>query len=84
MGTVDRRPVTMLASLAMKIRATLLTLLLGACGGHHGAMRVDSPVTPYQAPDISELTGIDEDEPASADESAPAPAPAVPSTPAKK
>ncbi|CAN5588287.1 hypothetical protein BH11MYX1_BH11MYX1_22060 [soil metagenome] len=74
----------------MKIRATLLMVLLGACGGHHGAMRVDSPVTPYQAPDISELTGIDEDEPASAEDSAPAatptpaPAPAAPVAPAKK
>ncbi len=59
----------MVASSAMKIRATLLMLLLGACGGHHATMRVDSPVTPYQAPDISELTGIEEVDPT--DDSAP-------------
>ncbi len=81
----------MLAFPSMKIRATLLMLLAGACGGHHGTLRVDSPVTPYQAPDISELTGIEEEEPASADDAAPAPAapapaPAAPApaAPAKK
>ena len=70
---------------SMKTRATILTLLLtGACGGHHGTLRVDSPVTPYEKPDISEITGIDEDDTSSSDETekpaAPAPAPA----PAKK
>jgi hypothetical protein len=71
----------------MKIRTFLLTLSLGACGGHHGTLRVDSPVTPYQAPDISELTGIEEEEPAAADDTTPAPAPAAPAaspTPSKK
>ena len=70
----------------MKIRALFLTVALGACGGHHGKLRADSPVTPYEKPDISEITGIDEDEtpaetpaPAAAPEKAPAPA-----TPAKK
>jgi hypothetical protein len=71
----------------MKTRATVLMLFLaiggGACGGHHGTLRVDSPVTPYEKPDISEITGIDEDDASSSDEGekpAPAPAPA----PAKK
>ena len=72
----------------MKIRATLLMLLLGACGGHHATMRVDSPVTPYQAPDISEITGIEEAD--QTDESAPpaaasaAAAAATPAAPATK
>jgi hypothetical protein len=74
----------------MKTRATILMLLLamfgGACGGHHGTLRVDSPVTPYEKPDISEITGIDEDDASSSDEgekpAAPAPAPAP--APAKK
>ncbi|MEO8840060.1 MAG: hypothetical protein ABI591_03175 [Kofleriaceae bacterium] len=67
----------------MKIRALFLTVALGACGGHHGKLVADSPVTPYEKPDISEITGIDEDEapaetPAPALEKAPAPAPAAP------
>jgi hypothetical protein len=73
----------------MKIRALFLTVALGACGGHHGKLVADSPVTPYEKPDISEITGIDEDEtpaetsaPAAAPEKAPAPA--APATPAKK
>jgi hypothetical protein len=72
---------------SMKIRALTLTVVLGACGGHHGKLVADSPVTPYEKPDISEITGIDEDEtpaetPAAApDKTEKAPAPA---TPAKK
>jgi hypothetical protein len=67
----------------MKIRALTLTVALGACGGHHGKLVADSPVTPYEKPDISEITGIDEDEtpaeaPAPAPEKAPAAAPAAP------
>jgi hypothetical protein len=76
----------------MKIRALTLTVVLGACGGHHGKLVADSPVTPYEKPDISEITGIDEDEtpaetpaPAAApDKPEKAPAPAAPATPAKK
>ena len=55
----------------MKIRATFVTLVklstlagagtLAACGAH-GQVRVDSPVLPYQAPDISDITGIDDDD----------------------
>ena len=70
----------------MKIRALFLTVALGACGGHHGKLVADSPVTPYEKPDISEITGIDEDE-TPAETPAPAAAPekaAAPATPAKK
>lgn len=74
----------MVAFSTMKICTFLLMLCLGACGGHHGTLRVDSPVTPYQAPDISELTGIEEVEPGAADDSTPAPAPAAAPTPSKK
>jgi len=63
---------------------------LAACGGAHGQMRVDTPVTPYVAPDISDITGIDEDDSSSDSDAgsaaatpAPAPAPApAPSGPA--
>jgi hypothetical protein len=70
----------------MKIRALTLTVALGACGGHHGKLVADSPVTPYEKPDISEITGIDEDEtPAETPAAAPEKAPAAPAaTPAKK
>jgi hypothetical protein len=72
----------------MKTRSTILMLLLaGACGGHHGTLRVDSPVTPYEKPDISEITGIDEDDASTTDEGekpAAAPAPAPAPAPAKK
>ena len=70
----------------MKTSALLVMMFLGgACGGHHGKLVTDTPVTPYEKPDISEISGIDEDEtpaetPAPA-EKAPAPA-ATP--PAKK
>ena len=57
-----------LASERMKIRATFLgfvkistAIVLASCGGSRGKVVVDSPVLPYQAPDISEITGIDED-----------------------
>ncbi|HEY1811385.1 MAG TPA: hypothetical protein VGG74_03455 [Kofleriaceae bacterium] len=57
---------------------------LTACGTH-GAMRVDSPATPYVAPDIGDITGIDDDD--SGDDTgsaavAPAPAPAATTAPA--
>lgn len=54
----------------MKIRATIATLLrlsavtagLGGCTTAHsvGKLTVDSPALPYQAPDISDITGIEE------------------------
>jgi hypothetical protein len=57
-----------LASELMKIRATFLgfvkigtAIVLASCGGSRGHVVVDTPVLPYQAPDISEITGIDED-----------------------
>ena len=67
----------------MKIR--VLALLLFAACGHQGNMRVDNPtVKPYQKPDISEITGIDEDDDAGSGSeagSAVAPAPAPAPTP---
>lgn len=59
-----------------------LLLMIAAWGcGHGGRMVVDTPIKPYQAPDISEITGIDEDD--NADQgSAAAPAPAPAPTPA--
>ena len=73
----------------MKIR--VLALLLFAACGHQGRMRVDNPtVKPYQKPDISEITGIDEDDDAgsgsdegSGSAKAPAPAPAPTPPPAQ-
>jgi len=58
-------------------KSALLVMLLGACGGHHGKLVADTPVTPYEKPDISEITGIDEDE-TPADEKTPAPAEKAP------
>jgi hypothetical protein len=73
---------------AMKIR--VLALLLFAACGHPGKMRVDNPtVKPYQKPDISEITGIDEDDDAGSgteekgSAAAPAPAPTPPAQPGK-
>jgi len=54
----------MLASEPMKIRAIAFSLVvsgLAACGGPQGHMMVDTPVLAYQKPDISDITGIDED-----------------------
>jgi hypothetical protein len=65
-----------LASESMKIRAAFLgvvkvstAIVLASCGTTRGRMVVDSPALTYQAPDISEITGIDED---SGDSDAPA------------
>jgi len=41
--------------------ATAVTGGLAGCAGTRGKVVVDSPALPYQAPDISEITGIDED-----------------------
>lgn len=67
--TMPRAADYVLASERMKIRATFLgfvkisaAIVLASCGGSRGKMVVDSPVLPYQAPDISEITGIDEDD----------------------
>ena len=80
----------MLASEPMKIRALVLSSLrvvafgggLAACGGAQGKLAVDTPVLPYQAPDISDITGIDEDQDEDSDDSGsgsatPAPPPAA-------
>lgn len=53
----------------MKTSATVLSIVkvlalvtgLGACSAWHGGkLKVDSPALPYQKPDISEITGIEE------------------------
>lgn len=90
----------------MKIRATLLsiaklaafTAAAGACAHPQNKVLTDTPVLPYQAPDIAEITGIEEpdtdteeaEQPAPEHHEAPAPAPAPekkeappPATPAK-
>jgi hypothetical protein len=65
-------PGNVLASEIMKIRATFLGFAklaaatavtggLAGCAGARGKVVVDSPALPYQAPDISEITGIDDD-----------------------
>ena len=62
-----------LASELMKIRAYSLAFVklavataaaggLAGCAGTRGKVVVDSPALPYQAPDISEITGIDDDD----------------------
>ena len=48
------------ATLLVFARLALVTAAVGSCGGSRGKMVVDSPATPYQKPDISEITGIDE------------------------
>jgi hypothetical protein len=60
------------------VRLTLLSLVrmiafgggLAACG-HSGKMVVDTPIMPYKAPDISDITGIDEDDDAGSAAAAP-------------
>jgi hypothetical protein len=62
----------------MKIRVLGFAVALGACA-HQGRIQVDTPILTYKAPDISEITGIDEDDTDAADKgsaAAPAPAPA--------
>src|SRR5436853_4695772 len=57
-------------------------LLATACGGGGaGKILADTPVLPYQAPDIDEITGIDPDEEPAAPTPMPEPAAAAP-TPA--
>ena len=72
----------------MLLRASLfLTLALAtlACGGSKkgGTLMVDTPVLPYKAPDIEELSGVSEDdepepEPPAEEPKAEAPPPAPP------
>lgn len=86
----------------MKIRATLFSFATGvvltaaACGSSPNKIMADTPVLPYEPPDVSEITGIDEDdedeevteeaseEPADAPAPAPQPAAAQPAKPAAK
>jgi hypothetical protein len=54
----------------MRTSAIVLSLLrvalvgggLSACGGAQGKLSVDTPLLPYQKPDISEITHIDDDD----------------------
>jgi hypothetical protein len=67
------------------LRSLVLTMVLGslvACGPKKGGtLAVDTPVLPYKAPDIEELSGVSDDEPAEPPaeepkaETAPTPAP---------
>ena len=86
--TMPPLPDFVLASELMKIRAyslafvklaaaTAVTGGLAGCAGARGKVVVDSPALPYQAPDISEITGIEEpDTDSDSDEGSAAPAPA--------
>ena len=68
----------------MDIRAAIFVVVCG-CGGSQNKVMADTPVLPYQAPDISEITGIeepDESEPEAAPPAHPA-AEAHPTAPAK-
>ncbi|MBA3397762.1 MAG: hypothetical protein H0T89_34380 [Deltaproteobacteria bacterium] len=83
----------------MQLRAWLLMVAVSSvsalvgCGGTPGKLAVDTPALPYIAPDISEITGIeepDEEEPeeetspsAMAEPAKSAPAPASAAEPAK-
>jgi hypothetical protein len=69
---MPRLPDFVLASETMKIRAyslafvklSVITAMAGgltACAGTRGKVVVDSPALPYQAPDISDITGVDDD-----------------------
>ena len=68
----------------MKIRATLLLCVkvavittVAGCWGGNRKILADTPVLPYQAPDISDITGIEEpDTDSDSDEGSAAPAPA--------
>ncbi|MGE0870863.1 MAG: hypothetical protein AB7P03_20010 [Kofleriaceae bacterium] len=75
----------------MRIAGLLVLIFAAACGGGPaGKIMADTPVLPYRAPDIDEITGIDPEaeEDADADAGAasaaeaPAIAPASSSTPA--
>jgi hypothetical protein len=87
----------MLASSAMKIRVALLSLLkvaligtgVSACGGGGGGkLMVDTPVLPYRAPDVDDITGDDFDDVGADDDgsaaSTPTAVPAAAITPAKQ
>ncbi len=63
----------MIASTAMQARVTWvayvrMAVFAGAMAGcgHTAKLAVDSPILPYQKPDVSEITGIDDDEEAAA------------------
>ena len=51
---------TLLSFVRLAALSVGMTGGLTACGGSVGKLAVDSPVLPYQPPDISEITGIPE------------------------
>jgi hypothetical protein len=62
------------------VRLVVVSGGIAACG-HNGKMVVDTPIAPYKAPDISDITGIDDDD--SSNGSASAGASAGSATPGK-
>jgi len=68
----------------MKIRATLLisvkvgviAAMAAGCAAKPRKIMADTQVLPYQAPDVSEITGIEEPDESDSDEGGEAPAPA--------
>jgi hypothetical protein len=73
----------------MKIRAILLSFALAAmttaaagCGASPNKVMADTPALPYEAPDIAEITGMEEDEDDDESTDAPSPAPAPAPSPA--
>lgn len=68
----------------MKIRAALMTFVkvgvvvgagLSGCASRPNKVMADTPVLPYQAPDISEITGIEEPDESDVEEGTTPPAP---------
>lgn len=72
----------------MMTRVTLFAIVtgllasMGCGGGGQNKVMADTPALPYQAPDIAEITGIEEEEEAEDAEEAPEAAPAPAPTPA--
>jgi len=63
----------------------ILILSLAACGGTTaGKIMADTPVLPYQPPDISEITGIEEPDESEAEQKPQPPAAQIAQPPAKK
>jgi hypothetical protein len=51
----------MIASADMTRQSYVLAAAIAAAGcGAHGKVRVDTPAVEFKAPDISEITGVDE------------------------
>ncbi len=69
----------------MQLRALLVMLVMavtvvGCGGGPAKGLAVDTPILPYQAPDVAEISGVEEDEEDEEEETTdtePTPAPAA-------